>query len=191
LDIIGAIRDAPYVDLAIVLGLAIMLVLGVMQGPVRRLFAMLAMLMVFLIAANLRDPFGDFLNSNWRQFDEGYNRLLAFAILFAGGTIVASAVIQFSYKRTDIDPEHPVVEDALGGLLGLAEGLFILMLIVIVLDSVALPPERPGDLAQVRQAQDLLIHQSHIAGWIRDVVAPLFVHLFSALLPSDLVSVFP
>jgi uncharacterized membrane protein required for colicin V production len=191
LDVIGLIKSAPLIDLGILFGLALFMIAGVLQGPIRRLLGMASIMIAFFFAANLRDSFGDFLSGNWRQFDLGYNRLLAFAILFGVITVAASLVIQGSYRRTELSPEHPIVDDVLGGVMGVLEGLLLLLLAVIILGSFSLPPEHPGDLSEVRTAQDLLLNQSHIAGWFRDAVAPGFIHLFSALLPSDLVSVFP
>jgi membrane protein required for colicin V production len=189
-DIIGFIRSAPLVDLAILIGLGAFLFVGVMQGAIRRLLGIISILFAFLLAANLRDPVGDFLAQNWTQFDVGYNRLLAFGIIFVVGGVGTSILIQGFYKRTDISAEHPIVDDVVGGLLGLAQGLLLVMLVVIILNSYTLPTPRSGDVSLLRDLQNA-IHQSHISGWMRDVPIPPFVHIASGLLPSDLVSVFP
>ncbi len=191
MDIVGTIRSAPLVDLALLIALFGFFFLGVMQGAIRRLLGIVSILFAFLLAANLRDPVGDFLAKNWTQFDLGYNRLLAFSIVFVVGTAALSIVIQGYYKRTDISAEHPIVDDIVGGLLGLVQGIFLLMLAVIIFNSYTLPAAQSGDLAQFRTAQDLIVHQSHIAGGVKDVLVPPFVHIVSSLLPSDLVSIFP
>jgi len=190
-DIIGAISDAPLVDLAILFGLALFVVIGVVQGPIRRLIGIISMLVAFLFAANLRDSVGDFLAGNWRQFDVDYNRLLAFLIVFVLIIVVASVVTQGFYHRVDVSAEHPVIDDVLGGVAGLLEGIILLILVAIILNSFLLPPAQDGDLSQVRSFQDLIVNQSHIAAWLNDYVAPIIVHLFSPLLPGDLTSVYP
>jgi uncharacterized membrane protein required for colicin V production len=162
-----------------------------MQGAIRRLLGIVSIFVAFILAANLRDPVGDFLARNWTQFDLGYNRLLAFGIIFAVGTVAMSILIQGSYTRTDITAAHPIVDDVVGGLLGLVEGIFLLMLAVIIFNSYTLPPAQSGDVALLRSAQDLFVHQSHVAGGVKDILVPPFVHIASALLPSDLVSIFP
>jgi hypothetical protein len=81
------------------------------------------------------------------------------------------------------------VDDVVGGLLGLAQGLLLLIIIVTIFDSYTLPTAQPGDLDQLRQLQDL-VHKSAIAGGLKDVVVPAFVHLLGILLPSDLVSTY-
>jgi energy-converting hydrogenase Eha subunit B len=149
------------------------------------------MLIAFIFAANLRDPVGDFLAGNWTQFNLGYNRLLAFGIIFIVGSVVASITIQGFYKRTDLTADHPIADDAIGGLLGLAQGIVVLTMLVIIFNSYTLPPPHSGDVAQVRQAQDLIIHESNIAGADKDYLVPPFVRILSPLLPADLGSLFP
>jgi uncharacterized membrane protein required for colicin V production len=190
-DLVGAIKSAPLVDLAFLFGLAIFLIIGVLQGAVRRLLDIGVLLLAFLFAANLRDTVGDFLSGNWRQFDLGYNRSLAFAILFIVLTLLGTAAVQAYYHRIELSPERPIVDDILGAIIGVVEGLFVLMIAVVILGSYMLPDPKPGDLDQYRAAQDLVINQSHIAHWLRDYAAPVFVHLTSPLLPSDVTTLFP
>ncbi|MGA3029920.1 MAG: CvpA family protein [Candidatus Limnocylindrales bacterium] len=191
MDIVGAIRSAPLVDLGVVFGLCAFFFLGVMQGAIRRILGIIAILFAFLLAANLRDPVGDFLARNWTQFDLGYNRLIAFGGIFAVGTVALSIVIQGFYKRTDISAQHPIIDDVAGGMLGLLQGFLLLTLAVVIFNSYTLPTAQSGDVTLLRQAQDMLIHQSHITGAVRDIVVPPFIHVLSMLLPSDLVSIFP
>ena len=191
MDIVGFLKSAPIVDIGILLGLFGCFALGVMQGAIRRILGIMSIIFAFLVAANLRGPVGDYLAQNWHQFSLGYNRLIAFTIIFVAGAVVASIVIQGFYKRTDIYAKHPIVDDTIGGLLGLAQGLLLLIVAVVILNSSILPPVLTGDVTPLRDAQDLLVNQSHIGGWFREAVAPPFVHLWSFLLPSDLVSLFP
>jgi uncharacterized membrane protein required for colicin V production len=190
-DIIGFIKSAPVVDLALLVGLGFFFFLGVLQGAIRRLLGIASMFVAFLIAASLRGPAGDFLASNWTQFDWGYDHLLAFLIVFFVVMVATTITIQGFYKRTEISAQHPIVDDIFGGLLGLLQGFVLLVFLVIILGSYPLPPARPGDLTLLRDAQHLLINQSHIGAWIKDAVAPPFVHLLSSLLPPDLVKLFP
>lgn len=190
MDITGAIRSAPVVDLALLVGLGVFFFLGVVQGAIRRLIGIGSIMVAFLLAANMRDTVGDFLAQNWRQFNVDYNRLLAFVIIFVVGAVAFTIVTQGFYKRTDISADHPIIDDILGGILGLVQGLLLLTLVVIILNSYVLPPERNGDVSLLRQAQSMVLDQSHIADAIKHSVAPAFVHILAVLLPSDLVSTF-
>ena len=185
------LKSAPIVDIVILLGFFAALILGVVQGAIRRILGIMAIVFAFLVAANLRNPLGDSLAQNWHQFDLGYNRLLAFTMTFVVGAVASSIVIQGFYKRTEINANHPIVDDVVGGLLGLFQGMLLLTVAVVIFNSSILPPPQSGDVSQLRYAHDLIVNQSHIAGAIRDVLAPPFVHIFSFLLPSDLVSLFP
>jgi uncharacterized membrane protein required for colicin V production len=189
-DIIGAIKGTPVVDLFLLIGLGVFFFLGFLQGAIRRLLGIASIVIAFLIAGNMRDPAGDFLSNNWHQFSNDYNKLLAFVIVFAVVAVAATILIQGFYKRTDISAEHPIVDDIVGGLLGLLQGFVLLLFIVIILSSFPLPPAKPGDVSQLRDAQELL-NQSHIGGWIRDTIAPIAVHMVGPLLPSDLAALFP
>jgi uncharacterized membrane protein required for colicin V production len=186
-DIGGAIRGAPFADLVVVVGLGVFFFLGVLQGSIRRLLGIASLLFAFVVAANVSGPGGDFLADNWRQFDRGYNHLLAFLIVFVLVVVLLNIVIQAVYKRTEINARHPIVDDILGGLLGLLEGFVLLLFLVIILNSYILPGARAGDLSQLRDLQNAVVHESHIARGIHETIAPLVVHLLSILLPSDLV----
>lgn len=185
------LRSAPLVDIVILIGFFVAFILGFMQGAIRRILGIMSIVFAFLVAANLREPLGNYLAQNWRQFDLAYNRLLAFSIVFVVGAVASSIVIQGFYKRTELNAEHPIVDDVVGGLLGLAQGLLLLIVVVIIMNSSVLPPAASGDVSQLRYAQDLIVNQSHIAAGIRDVVCPPLLHILSFLLPADLVALFP
>ncbi len=185
------IRSAPLVDLGIFAALFAAFIVGVMQGAIRRILGIVSILFSFLVSANLREPVGNFLAQYWTQFSLGYNHLLVFAITFSVLVVGTSIFIQGLYHRQDIYSAHPIVDDIGGGLLGLLQGIVLLMIAVIILGSYTLPQAQPGDISQLREAQRLLIHQSSIAGAVRDTVVPPFLYILSPLLPGGLVSVFP
>jgi uncharacterized membrane protein required for colicin V production len=191
LDIVGIIKGAPISDLVILGGLFLAVVIGAMQGTIRRLLGIASILFAFLAAANLRDPVGDFLAHNWQQFPTGYCKLLAFGLLFGVLWIGLSLLIQGFYKRTDIYAARPVVDDLLGALLGLVQGVLLLCVAIVILGSYSLPSPFSGEIDFLRQAQDILVHQSHIASALRDGVIPTLVHGSAFLLPADLVAMFP
>lgn len=188
---IDFLQSAPLADIVILLGFLAAFVLGFMQGAIRRILGILSIVFAFLVAANLRNPLGDYLAQNWRQFDYGYNHMLAFAVVFVVGTVVSSLVIQGFYKRTDLNANHPIVDDIVGGMLGLAQGLILLIFVVIIFNSGVLPPAHGGDVSQFRYVHDLIASESHIADAIRSAVAPPLMHILSFLMPADLVSMFP
>jgi uncharacterized membrane protein required for colicin V production len=190
-DIIGFIKSAPLVDIGIAAVLFAAFILGILQGAIRGLLGIVSILLSFLIAANLRDPIGDFLAGNWQQFPHDYNRMMAFGIIFTVLAVGSIIVLQAFYRRTEIYARRPIVDDILGGLLGLVEGFLLLLVVVIIFGSYMIAGPFTGEIEQIRQAQDLVLNQSHIAAALQSSVAPPFLHVLSALLPSDLVSMFP
>ena len=57
-------------------------VLGFAQGTIRRLLGLAAVMFSFLLAANLRDPLGSFLATNWTQFPREYAYMIGFLTVF-------------------------------------------------------------------------------------------------------------
>ncbi len=111
-------------------------------------------------------------------------------IIFIVGAVASSILIQGFYKRTEIYAKHPIVDDLIGGALGLVQGALLLLVVVVILNSFTLPTAQSGDVTFLRNAQDA-IHRSTIAGGVKDVLAPPFIHVLSFLLPSDLTTIFP
>lgn len=190
MDIVGIVKDAPLSDLVIFGALILAVIVGTMQGAVRRLLGIISIGFAFLASANLRDPVGDFLSKYWTQFPIGYTKMLTFGITFVVLTVGLSIVIQGFYKKTELYAGRPIVDEALGGLLGFLEAGMVLCIVVIILDSYVMPPKFVGELDYLRQAQDI-VAQSHICGWLLDVPVPVIIHVSSFLLPADLVAMFP
>ena len=149
---IGEIQSGSLVDLAIVIVLFGAFVVGAMQGAIRRILGIISIVFAFLVSANLRDPVGGYLAAQWQQYPAGYDHLLAFGILFCALTIGFSVLIQGFYKRTELSAAHPVIDDVVGGLLGLLEAFIVLTIVVIILGSYTLPDPFPGEIDQLRSA---------------------------------------
>lgn len=191
MDIGSAIRGAPVADVAILIGFGVFFFFGVLQGTIRRLLDIGAATAAFVIAANLREPVGSFLADNWRQFSLGYNQLIAFVVIFVGILLIATIMMQVMYKRVVLSSRHPILEEIVGGLIGLIEAFVLLLFVVIIFNSYKLPIAQPGDLGPLRDFQNAIVDQSHVAHWIRETIAPVFVHLIGILLPATLVKLFP
>jgi len=69
-------------DLVIVLYFLGFFVLGFAQGTIRRLLGIGSILFSFLFAANVAQPLGDFLGTNWTQFPREYSYMIGFATIF-------------------------------------------------------------------------------------------------------------
>jgi uncharacterized membrane protein required for colicin V production len=176
---------------AILIGFGVFFFLGFLQGTIRRLLDIGATTAAFVIAANLREPVGGFFADNWRQFNADYNQLIAFVIVFVALLAIATILIQVTYKRVVLSVRYPVLEEIAGGVIGVLEAFVLLLYVVIIFNSYKLPDAQPGDLGQFRDLQNAVVGQSHIANWVREAVAPGFVHVVGILLPANLVKLFP
>lgn len=177
-------------DLIVVLFLFGMFVLGFAQGTIRRLLGLASMLFSFLFAANLRDPLGQFLAANWNQFPDEYAVLIGFGTVFAAGTIAFTLVIQGFYHRQPLFEKATFVDEAIGGVLGVIQGVFLIGAILIVLDSFFLNPVIPQDPDELPFLRDLhgFMTNSQTAELLRSRLIPGFYSVFGLLVPDSLKS---
>ena len=122
-----------WVDLAIILVLAIGVFAGFMQGMIRYVLNALAVIVAFVLAAQLKGPVVDLLGF-WRAFTPEGRELLIFVLLFFGFVIGGFFVIRAMYRRTRL----PIVRqlDELGGaVFGLLFVAMVLTFHLVVLDS--------------------------------------------------------
>ena len=62
-------------------------VLGFAQGTIRRLIGIGSILFSFLFAANVAEPLGNYLGSNWTQFSKEYATMIGFMTVFLASSI--------------------------------------------------------------------------------------------------------
>jgi uncharacterized membrane protein required for colicin V production len=173
-------------DVVIVLLLGGAFLVGFFQGVIRGLLFIAAWFVAFVVAANLRGPVGDWLSGQWLQFSPPYNAMLAFgilAILIFGTAIV---VIQFGTRSVTTLSRYPLLDDVLGGLLGVAVALLILAAAIVVLGTfyTAAPAAGPGDGEWTAQLYRTL-EGSAIGQLIRGSLIPGLGAVLDILLPDD------
>ena len=175
-------------DLLVVLFLFGMFVLGFVQGTIRRLLGIASMLFSFLFAANLRDPLGSYLAANWNQFPDEYAVMVGFGTVFVAGTIAFTLLIQAFYHRQPLFENQTIVDEAIGGVLGVVQGLFLIGCIIVILDSFfAIPTILPssGELLLLRGFHEFL-DGSGTAALFRNNLIPAFYTIFGLFIPNNL-----
>jgi uncharacterized membrane protein required for colicin V production len=186
-NIVDFIRSLNLFDLLVVLFLGAMFILGFIQGTVRRLLGIAAILFSFLLAANLREPLGNFLASNWTQFEREYAVMIGFGTVFVASSIAFTLVLQGFYKKTPLSERYVLVDEVLGGVLGVLQGILILTAMIIILDSAFEIPtltER-NELIFLREIHGAY-DPSVTAQVIRGAVIPAFYALFGLFIPEEL-----
>jgi membrane protein required for colicin V production len=180
-------------DLLVLLLLVAAFVVGYLQGTVRRLLGIASVVVSLIIAAQLSIPVGDYLAQNWGQFPPGYSRMIAFAVLFGISVVVFAIITELYYERGPFMPRRPLVDPVLGGFLGLLEGMLLIGVLVLVLDSYYLTPNlivSAGEFVFVRDffnAMDV----SRTADLYRATLIPAFFALFGFFIPEHLRQLYP
>jgi uncharacterized membrane protein required for colicin V production len=175
-------------DLLVVLFLGGMFVLGFVQGTIRRVLGLASMLFSFLLAASLRDSLGAFLASNWNQFPDEYAVMIGFGTVFIAATIAFTLVIQGFYHHQPLFEKANFVDEVIGGLLGILQGLFLIGFMIIILDSffsITSIPESGAELPFLRGFHEFL-DGSTTADIFRSRLIPGFYNVFGLLIPDDL-----
>ena len=176
-------------DLVIFLALLAMFVLGYAQGVVRRLLGIGAILFSLFLAAQLRQPVGEYLAHQWGAIAQSYSYMVAFGAVFVAAAVTISLGIQLSYRPAPLFNKYPVLDEILGGLLGVLEGFIILIAILLILDPhYTLPEVREtavvGEFTFLRTIHGLL-DDTVTADILRHTVIPAIFAVLGFLFPQD------
>jgi membrane protein required for colicin V production len=184
-DIAGFLTSLNKFDLLVILAGFGMFVLGFVQGTIRRVLGIAAMLFSFLFAANLRDPLGSYLASEWNQFPDEYAMMLGFGIVFVTATVAFTLIIQGFYHKQALFKKNTVVDEVIGGLLGIVELAFFVGCGIVILDSFFTLPiaESPGEMGFLRSIWNEM-NTSNTAVLFRDTLIPGFIAVFGFVLPD-------
>ena len=181
-------RIQPF-DLVIVLALLGMFVLGYAQGFVRRLLGIAVILFSLILGAYLRAPLGAYLANEWTGIDKTYSFMVAFGAVFVAAAVTLSIGIQITYRSAPLFPKYPVLDEVLGGILGVVEGFIILVALLLILDPYYNQPSvretvGVGEFTLLRTLHGFL-DTSLTADILRHSVIPAILAVFGFLFPQD------
>lgn len=193
MDIGNALTSADLFDVLVILFLFGMFVLGYIQGTIRRILGIASIVFAFLLAGQLRDPLGAFLAKNWTQYPQQYSYMLAYLFVFTFTAILFSVIIQSFYHHQPLFENARFVDEVIGGVLGILQGLIVIGCGIIILDSYFAIPGLPSAqsflpfLPSVFQAYD----RSATADVFRTTLIPAVFAVIGALIPEDVRALFP
>jgi uncharacterized membrane protein required for colicin V production len=173
-------------DLLLVLYFMGFFVLGFAQGAIRRVIGIAAIMFSFLFAANLYEPLGSFLGSNWAQFSRQYAYMVGFGTVFIAAVIAFALVAQGFYKPQPLFAKARWADEIIGGLLGLIEAGIILGAVTIILGSFFLIPgiaQDPQELLGLRELWTFL-ESSKIVDFFQSNLIPGFFAVFDLFIPD-------
>lgn len=182
-------------DLVIILALIGMFIVGYAQGVVRRLLGIAAVLFSLVLAAQLRQPLGEYLSQQWLGIAPQYSYMVAFGAVFTASTVALSLLIQLTYRPAPLFDRYPVLDEILGGILGVIEGFIFLVVLLLILDPYYGLPEVQervgnGEFTLLRTIHDLL-DDTLIAEILRNNVIPVLLAVLGFLFPQDIRDAFP
>jgi uncharacterized membrane protein required for colicin V production len=180
-DLLG---ELSWFDLVIILVLIVGVFVGFTQGMIRYVLNSIAVLVAFVLAAQLKGPIVDLLGF-WRAFTPEGRELLVFIILFVVFVVVGWVVIRALYSRTRL----PIVRqlDEIGGaIFGLIWVAMIITFHLLVYDSYyAAGGEPAGFVGAYTEA----MNASVLVQFFRDTLIPTAGFLARPFVPSDIAAV--
>lgn len=176
-------------DLVIFLALLAMFIVGYAQGVVRRLLGIAAIAFAIILGAQLRQPLGQYLANEWTSIASSYSYMVAFGAVFVATAVTLSIGIQITYRPAPLFPKYPVLDEILGGILGVIEGFLILIAILLILDpyytqQAVRDRVGLGEFTPLRTLHEFL-DPTLTAAILRDSVIPVILAVLGFLFPQD------
>jgi len=177
-------------DLVVFLGLFAMFIVGYAQGIVRRLLGIGAILFSLGLAAQLRNSVGGYLAEQWTSIIPAYGLMVGFGAVFVAAAVALSLAIQLSYRPAPLLIRYPVLDELLGGVLGILEGFLIFMAVLIIMDPYFFGAGKQlggaNEFAPFRSLH-VFIDDALTARIVREGLIPGFMALFGWMFPRDVV----
>jgi uncharacterized membrane protein required for colicin V production len=180
-------------DVVVVLYLFGWFILGFIQGTIRRLLGIGALVFSFFLALQLNAIWlGNFLATNWTQYPKEYSIMIGYLVIFIAAVVAFTLVIQGTYKKAPLFAKYPVLDEIIGGLLGVVQGFLLLLFLVIILDQYYLYTNIPPDsdeIAFLRTFWDAM-NTSNTGVLLHGTVIPAFITIFGFLIPGAVHAVY-
>lgn len=180
-------------DVVVLLYLFAWFVAGFIQGTVRRVVGTASIVFSFFLAAQLNNAWlGGFLADNWTQFPREYSVMLGFLTLFVAGVVAFTLIIQGTYRKAPLFANYPVVDEILGGVVGILQGFLLLLFVTMILDQYFLYtnlPKDPDELPLLRPLWETL-NGSGTGVLLHQTVIPGFITLTGLLLPESVRAIY-
>ncbi len=181
MDVIGQLT---WFDLVIVFALIAGVFAGFTQGMIRYVLNAIAVIVAFVLAAQLKGPIIDLL-SFWRAFTPEGRELLVFVILFFGFLIAGFFIIRALYHGTRL----PIVKqlDEIGGaIFGLIFAAMVITFQLLVLDSFFMTGGQTGGwMASYYEA----LNDSVLVQFFRETIIPTAGFLARPFVPREIADI--
>jgi uncharacterized membrane protein required for colicin V production len=181
------------VDILIVLFLFGMFILGWAQGSIRRLIGILSITFSFFLALQLNAFWlGGFLQEHWTQYPHEYSNMIGYLVVFLAACVAFFIVVQGTYRKAEVFAKHPILDEILGGILGVVQGVLFLLFITIILDQYYLSSGVTANTNELPFLRDIwtAINGSQTGATLHQNVIPAFLGIVSFLIPESVLKVY-
>ncbi|MEO5985998.1 MAG: CvpA family protein [Candidatus Limnocylindria bacterium] len=168
-------------DLVIILILAGAVFAGFTQGMIRYVLNAAAVIVAFVLAAQLKEPIVDLL-AFWQAFSREGRELLVFILLFFGFVIAGFFAIRAFYRRTRL-PVARQLDEIGGAIFGLVFAAMVLTFQLLVYDSFF---RGGGDTGGWVASYYDALNDSLIIEFFRETIIPTAGFLARPFLPQEI-----
>lgn len=193
MDVREWLASINVVDILVVLFLFGMFILGWAQGSIRRLIGILTITFSFFLAMQLNAFWlGAFLQQNWTQYPREYSNMIGYLVIFLAACLAFFLVVQGTYRKAEVFAKHPIVDEILGGILGVVQGALFLLFLTIILDQYYLYTGIAPDSDELPYLRDLwnAINASQTGAILHESVIPAFLGIVSFLIPQSVLQLY-
>lgn len=193
MNIADTLRTINMFDVVVVIYLFGFFILGFIQGTIRRLIGIATITFSFFLALLLNDLWlGAFLATNWTQYPKEYSIMIGYLVIFVAASVAFALVVQGTYTRLPLFAKYPVLDEILGGLLGIVQGFLLLMFITFILDQYFLYTSIPPDDNEFGFLRTFwtAVDGSNIGQFIQTVAIPAMITICGFLIPEQAKVVF-
>lgn len=185
MDIPGFISSLTVADVVLFALFGLAFLFGFHQGLIRQLLGLGVMVVAFVLAANFREPVGNWLAGYWTTLPPAFAQMAAFAASFLVLFVLGNAIVQIAYKRIPILSHIALVDEVAGGLLALIVSVVAVALLVFALDSYFLVAGNPpgGDVKWLRDLHGALDNAALVHA-MRQAIIPGLVTIMGPLVPE-------
>ena len=175
------LEQLSWVDLAVIGILAGGVFAGFTQGMIRYVLNVVAVIVAFVIASQLKEPVVELLGF-WQVFGREGRELLVFVLLFFGLVIAGFFIIRALYHRTRL-PVARQIDEIGGAIFGLVFAALVLSFQLLVFDSFFM---RGGETAGWVGTYYDLLNDSLIMSFFRDTLIPAVGFLTRPFVPAEI-----
>jgi uncharacterized membrane protein required for colicin V production len=181
---VDLIAELTWFDMVIVVALVVGVFIGFTQGMIRYVLNSIAVLIAFVVAAQLKGPIIDLLGF-WRAFTPEGRELLVFVLLYIGFVVAGFLVVRALYHRTRL----PIIRqlDEIGGaIFGLVFVALVITFLMLVYDSYF---QAGGDAGGWVEGFYDAMNASVLVQYFRELIVPTAGFLVRPFVPGEIADI--